>query len=400
MYVEPIQFKEGMPAALSICRIDESALHCHEDAIEIIFVLKGSARVKVSFEYHTLREGDYVVVNREDCHKIWSDPAGSDNLIATIQMDLESFRGRLPYIYYVLISCESFDLAKYKGQANMLRQMMARIMLGMMQAGGSGECSEQCRVMLQELMTILVKEYALENYYNRDRDIGDEKLDKYYTIMKYMYEKYDAKDLLGDISVNEFYSKSYITHLFREVSATSFQDMLSYIRIYKSERMLLETNANITEISERCGFSDTKYYTRDFRRWFLVNPSDYRKKYQKEIGRASRMDRIDFCEAEDAVRRYFEIKEESPEYKVSMTPLTLKNIGSKTDLLKYLRQDEATDASEGSGRTAGEKRQADVFAVIRIDGRDDPEKSKKLLEEMADEYRERSGSVLDFWLIR
>ncbi|MBP2664735.1 MAG: Cupin domain [Firmicutes bacterium] len=78
MYTENIPFDDKSPIIMNVYNIDEYTLHCHEDAIEIIFVLKGEVKVKVSFEYFTLREGDYVVVNREDSHKIWRhDEAGN-----------------------------------------------------------------------------------------------------------------------------------------------------------------------------------------------------------------------------------------------------------------------------------------------------------------------------------
>jgi len=246
MYTESIPFYGRSPVILNVYKIDEYTLHSHEDAIEIIFVLQGTVEVKVGFEFFMLGEGDYVVVNREDSHKIWRHDT-ADNIVVIFHINLKHYQACFPHLYYVLFACESFDLALYKGQTRQLRKLLLKLLTNMIRGGKVKATAD----ITAGLMNILIREYSLERYYNRSRDISADKIEKYYTIMKYIYEQYHDKDILQDIAANEFYSKSYISHLFKDVSAVSFQDILGYVRVFKAERLLLETDLSITLIGER-----------------------------------------------------------------------------------------------------------------------------------------------------
>lgn len=393
MYTENIPFDGKSPVIVNVYNIDEYTLHCHEDAIEIIFVLQGTAKVKVSFEYFTLGEGDYAVVNREDSHKIWRCDEG-DNIVVIFHISLKHYRSYFPYIYYMLFACESFDLAKYKGQTTQFRQLLLKLMDSIRGGGGVGETVEDISA---RLMHVLVNEYSLVQYYNRSQDIAPDKLETYYMIIRYINEKYYSKTILQDISRNEFYSKSYISHLFKEIGGASFQDILGYIRVYKAERLLLETDYNITMISGQCGFSDIKYFNQTFKKWFLMKPSDYRKNYQSQVGKDIKVKKVADGKVAERIRHIKNLAEDNTEYKVSMTPITLKNIGSKTDLLNCLNQDKALAEIEGE---ASRRRSGNTYAVIRIGNNCNSEHTKKLLEKLLHDFQNKVTSDIECWFIK
>lgn len=394
IYTESISFDDTLPVVLNICHIDEYTLHCHEDAIEIIFVLQGTAQVKISFEHFTLGEGDYVIVNREDSHKIWRQDA-TDNMVALFHISLKSYRALFPHIDYVIFACESFDLAKYKGQTGQLRRLLLKLMDNLLRGGDNA--GETAADITASLMQTLVGEYSLERYYNRNRDISADKLETYYTIIQHIYENYYNKNLLQDISRRKFYSESYISHLFKEVGAASFQDILGYIRVFRAERLLLETNSGITMISERCGFSDIKYFNRTFKKWFLLKPSEYRKIYQPEIGRDIRAATANDDKVADKIHYWENAVDDTTEYKVSITPITLKNVGSKTDLLNCLNQDSTLPEPIGETDRGGS---GSTYVIIRIDENGNAEHTKKLLENLLHDFQSKAASDLEYWFIK
>lgn len=389
MYTKSIYFDNKSPVRMNVYTICEYPLHCHEDAIEIIFVLKGTVRIKASFEYFTLSQGDYMVVNREDSHKIFQGNE-TDNLVAIFHINLAYYRTYFSYIYYVLFCCESFDLAQYKGQANQLRQILLKLLESLVPSGRkSGETTKD---ITDRLMDLLVSEYSMERYYNRNKDISADKLDKYYKVMKSIYEQYDDKNILQNIAQNEFYSKSYISHLFKEVGAASFQDVLGYIRVFKAERLLLDTDYSITAISDQCGFSDLKYFNRIFKKWFLIKPSEYRKNYQNEIGRDIQATKATTGKILASSKQLRNLNEDSGKYKVSMTPLTLKNIGSKTDLLNYQNEVET--------KSSCEQQPVHSYAIVRIGGNGNGEAMMKLLEKNLHDFQQKAASDIDFWFVK
>ena len=59
---------------------------------------------------------------------------------------------------------------------------------------------------------------------------------------------------------------------------TSLQEILDECRRELAEKLLMETNLNLSEISERLGFSASSAFTRSAIRWFGVSPSAFRRK--------------------------------------------------------------------------------------------------------------------------
>ncbi|WP_346354068.1 AraC family transcriptional regulator [Azotosporobacter soli] len=392
MYTEKIPFEDNDPLRIQLYKIDEYPLHCHEDAIEIIFVLKGTVKVKVSFEYFTLSEGDYVVVNKEDSHKIWRHDK-RDNMVAVFQISLLQYRSAFPHIDYVLFACESFDLAKYKGHTTKLRQCLLSLIDNTIK-GGEEEATKE---ITDGIMDTLVREYSLERYYNRQSDISDEKLAIYYKIVQYIYENYTAKTILEDIARESFYSKSYISHLFKEVGAASFQEILGYIRVYKAERLLLESDYPLAAISERCGFSDIKYLNQTFKKWFQIKPSAYRRNYQNQIGKEVKVKPVSHDKAKQKLEALVNLADDDDEYKVCMTPITLKNIGSKTDLLHCLNQNKSLNESEAAatGKQAGTS-----YAVIRIGADEHAEDTKEQLKNFLEDFCNKASGEIEYWFIK
>lgn len=280
MYIENVPFNQTSAVSYAAYSLDKYHLHCHKEAIEIIYVLKGIADVRVVFENFLLKEGDYV----------W-------------------------------FTCESFDLVHYRNQTHYLSEMILEIITNLIRE--EKEFIEKALEGTDRLVEILVKKYNICNYYNRNANISNLKMQKYYNIMKYIYEHYEMDHLMGYISQQEHYSKSYITHLFKEVGAISFQDILTYERISHSLELLLTTRDSINDISEKCGFSYVKYYTRDFKKWFLCTPSQYRTQYHQTMNKED----IVFRLAKDEVLQLImDIGKNSDdtEYKISINPFSLK----------------------------------------------------------------------------
>jgi AraC-like DNA-binding protein len=325
MYTETIPFEQDMPITYDAYKVSHYHLHCHEGVVEVLIILSGSAHVKVSFEEFDMKEGDYIVINAEDSHSIYATDSKCE--VASLYFDMKSYKEPIPYLDYVLFSCESFDLVKYKNETQTLRRMIANLLLHLAKNQQSLPNQAYCENMKQaaeELLWIFVNEYDMKNYYSRNWNAGYHKTEKYYKIMQYICEHYEMKNLMDYISKNEFYSKSYITHLFKQVGASSFQDVLTYIRLYRSERLLLDSEISIVEIADRCGFSDIKYYTSNFKKWFLRTPSEYRKIYQPEIAKISLFQRMRVEDVIDKMESLIKNNTDDTPYKAAINPLSIK----------------------------------------------------------------------------
>jgi AraC-like DNA-binding protein len=121
-----------------------------------------------------------------------------------------------------------------------------------------------------------------------------------------VYDNFSRKLTLSEIAERENLSIYYLSHIIKEATGLSFQDLLSYIRVEESEKLLLGTNKKIGAIAEETGFSAVRYYIKHFEHWFDMHPLEYRKKYSgKTISRsiAAQYERAYPAQIEEAVRK-------------------------------------------------------------------------------------------------
>ncbi len=71
--------------------------------------------------------------------------------------------------------------------------------------------------------------------------------------------------------------KSQCCKLFKEATGTTPIDHLLHLRIQQAMRLLRDTNNSITEIAFSCGFNDSNYFSRQFRRIAKSSPSAWRQ---------------------------------------------------------------------------------------------------------------------------
>ena len=100
-------------------------------------------------------------------------------------------------------------------------------------------------------------------------------------VTKYIKRNYQKMITLDDIAQNAGISKNYICCLFREELNTNIWDFINQTRIEQA-KFYIQTAQNmaIYEIAEKCGFNDSGYFARIFRKYEGVSPREYMRKAQ------------------------------------------------------------------------------------------------------------------------
>ena len=96
-------------------------------------------------------------------------------------------------------------------------------------------------------------------------------------ILDYCENHYKENISLESISKELFISKSYVSHIFSEKIGMGFRDYINSLRISLSLNYLKDGNLSITEISAVCGFESIRSFNRAFRKIHSATPSEYRK---------------------------------------------------------------------------------------------------------------------------
>ena len=100
-------------------------------------------------------------------------------------------------------------------------------------------------------------------------------------IISYLKENFKDPISLDSLSKQFSVSKATLIYNFNKYLHSSPVDYLINIRIQQAKSALTETNSNISEIAENCGFSNANYFSLMFKRRVGISPANYRK-YQRE----------------------------------------------------------------------------------------------------------------------
>ena len=95
-------------------------------------------------------------------------------------------------------------------------------------------------------------------------------------------DKYYMKDIsLDEISMLAGYSKSHFSRSFKKKIGVNFAKYLVQVRIENAERLLINSDQSIVDISTDVGFNDYSYFSKAFKDAYGLSPKDYRSKNKK-----------------------------------------------------------------------------------------------------------------------
>ena len=96
------------------------------------------------------------------------------------------------------------------------------------------------------------------------------------SITAYIDANYASDLSLQSISQALNYSEAYFCKLFKQCFGVNFSAYLNDYRIAKAKELLTATDIGVKDISEACGYADSSYFARVFKRQTGQTPSDYR----------------------------------------------------------------------------------------------------------------------------
>ncbi|MBO7748514.1 helix-turn-helix domain-containing protein, partial [Paenibacillus sp. MWE-103] len=86
-----------------------------------------------------------------------------------------------------------------------------------------------------------------------------------------------AEDLTLEAAAERFhFNASYFSTLLKARTGRSFSEHVTDARIRRAKELLLAGQLRIYEIAEQCGYRDTKYFTRMFKRQVGLSPEAYK----------------------------------------------------------------------------------------------------------------------------
>ncbi len=111
---------------------------------------------------------------------------------------------------------------------------------------------------------------------DNERNNGEKKNDLIKTAKKFIKENY-SQNITNEIIAKKIgYHPCYLNSLFVKHEGISLHKYVETVRLEQAKKMLSSSDEKIFDISNKCGFADSSYFTKFFLKQVGITPKDYR----------------------------------------------------------------------------------------------------------------------------
>lgn len=95
----------------------------------------------------------------------------------------------------------------------------------------------------------------------------------------YIRDNFNRNITLEELADMNYISTAHMSRKFKKDTGMTISDYIRKVRIDNAKKMLLETNDSISEISVKCGFNDSNYFSSVFKKQEKISPLKFKKLY-------------------------------------------------------------------------------------------------------------------------
>ena len=269
--------------------------HIHRD-FEISWILNGEIHVTLGTNRLDLKKGDVFLANPYESHEL---RAVTPVRILSLQISPSFFSP-----YFKGIENLRFEQPLLPPEeAAMICDELYQLSVRYWQQPSFYELD--CAARLNRLFHSLFRCMPYTVHSDQELSRAKQKGDRMRSLINYINTHYAEKILLSELAERESLSLHYLSHLFQECIGMPFQEYLSRVRCEQARRLLLSTDQTLLDIGIECGFSDPKYFNRDFRRQYGCTPKEYRKHASSQSPRHEKehsLSEQDFLSPEESLK--------------------------------------------------------------------------------------------------
>ena len=129
-------------------------------------------------------------------------------------------------------------------------------------------------VLLAKVLEIFV---LLSREYSKIRDPRVRSLYRLGEVISRLENGFRETWTIQKISKIAAMAPSTLLPVFKRVTGYSPIDYLLHVRLSKAAEILLKTDRSISDIASECGFPDSNYFSRQFRKHYNCSPREYRQ---------------------------------------------------------------------------------------------------------------------------
>lgn len=234
--------------------------HWHEN-IEIIHITEGRVRLLLDSKEVQAGVGDTLIVNTNVIHQFFAEKGSLSYHCLIMSVDFLKQVG-LDFSRFVVKDCVNDN------NIALLFSSVDELIKRKPPYYKAEVLGEALRVA-----SMLLRNYTDEV---RRGDLGRKnvKTEIVKKAVSYMKENFADEITLEKICEEIGASRSYFCHSFKEMTGMTATAMLNFIRCREAKRILMNSEYNVCETANRCGFTNMSYFSKTYRAIMGQKPSE------------------------------------------------------------------------------------------------------------------------------
>lgn len=256
--------------------------HMHEE-LEFLYLISGELMVQCnSTELHA-QGGDVVVINSGDLHR---GVAVSKNpswycLIVHPSLIHSSFLDACDTKYITPITQKMILFENILRSDSEVKDCILKIVQEHERKEPAFELS--IKASIYKLLALLIRKHVQTVLSPAQYNLRLRNLERLKTVLQYIDDNYSNKITIDMLCKLTNLNRFYFCRLFKEITGKSPTEYVNYIRINKAEYLLKNTDINVTEAALNTGFNDLNYFSRLFRRYKNISPSQLKASNEENL---------------------------------------------------------------------------------------------------------------------
>ncbi len=233
----------------------------HHEYCEIMFVKDGCGSVLIDNENYPIQKGDIVIYNPLTDHAEYFNTGANDEVMffGFSRLNVECFApGMLCDGKFKILHC-----GKYFNEFSFYCDQLLK---------EKNNKDFQYSAISESLLNILIS-YILR--LSDDTKFTDN-MNTCNQIKNYLDNNYTSNKSMDDICRDLYINKYYLTHLFKDAMGVPPLKYMITKRISLAKQLLTTTELTVDEIASKCGYSDTAYFIKVFKKAEGFTPIEYK----------------------------------------------------------------------------------------------------------------------------
>ncbi|PRX28280.1 AraC-like DNA-binding protein [Orenia metallireducens] len=250
-----------------------SAKHYH-NSYELYYLLNGERYYFIKDQRYHIKKGNIVIINKNILHKTidTDNPNHERILIEFNEKLLESLDQNITDInLYKCFNNDNTVLSLDIEEQLWLEEKLFKVLKE--KKHKQKGYNTYIKILITEIL-IFLNRISLK--YKKEATYSDPINTRILNIVTYINKHYNDNLTLEKISNKYHLSSSYLCKTFKEVTGFNFVEYKNHIRVKEAQRLLQQTNLNITDIASKVGYNNLTHFGRVFKSITGYSPMKYR----------------------------------------------------------------------------------------------------------------------------